>query len=145
MDFDFGFLIYQGGGLGGDALAAAGEAEAFGRGGLDADAVEREAEVGGNRLAHLFYIRKEFGSLRNDCDVDIPGSEAALGKKFDYAAKEHARVGSLIAGISVGKVIAYIAKGGSAQQRVAKSVEGHVGVAMAQQPERMLNLHSAEP
>src|SRR5213078_5089908 len=61
--------------LRGDALAAAGEAEALGRRRLDADPRRRDRENGGDAVDHAGAVRRDFRTLADDRDID--GSDIA--------------------------------------------------------------------
>lgn len=69
----------EGGGLGGDSFASAGESEVFGGCCFDADAVEWDLEVGGYVCAHGGDVWGHFGCLCDDCDVDVCDLESVLG------------------------------------------------------------------
>ena len=61
----------EGGGEGGDAFGASGEAEVLGGGGFYGDAVEGDAEVLSYVGSHLLDVGEHFGSLGDDGDVDV--------------------------------------------------------------------------
>ena len=130
--------------MGGDAFGAAGEAEALGGGRFHGDAVDGDVQVGGDVLAHGRDVRRHLGLLGDDGDVDVADTVSAVAQQRDDVAQEHARVGTGVGGVGVGEEVADVAEGGGAEQGVAEGVEGHVGIAMAQQATVMGNVYSAD-
>ena len=70
--------------MGGDALTAAGEAEPFFGGGLDADAGGVHAAGGGKDLPHLRDVGSQLGTLAQDGGVDVADGVALLGNALNH-------------------------------------------------------------
>ena len=70
---------------------------------------------------------------------------APLIEQRHNVLEQQAAVDALVARVSVGEVVADVAQGGSAQQRVAQGMDGDVGVAVAQQPLLPGDVHAAQP
>lgn len=123
-----GVFEEEGGGLGGDAFAAAGEAEPLGGGGFDRDSVDVYAEVISHILAHGFNVGRHFRELGDDGDVDVAYRISFLSDKADDVAKEHPRVGAFPAWVGVGEVTADVAEGGCAENGVGEGVQRDIGI-----------------
>lgn len=123
----------EAGGGGGDAFAATGEAEAFGGGSFHGNAVGVDGEVGGDVGNHLGDVGEHLGGLGHDGNVYVANGVAALGKEAHTFAEEEAGVGAAIALVGVGEVVADVAEGGGAEKGIGEGVEGHVGIAVAEQ------------
>lgn len=71
-------------GLSGNTFAATGKAEALGRGGLYAYAVDIDTQVIGNIGPHGINIRTHFGGLCDNGDIDIAGGKSFFSKEIDH-------------------------------------------------------------
>ena len=129
--------------LGSYALAAACEAELFGRGGLDADSIEVYLQDGSQCGSHGLYVRRQLGLLGHDGDIGIDQVPATLGKQLHGGFQQTGAAYAGIFGSGVGEMLAYVTQGGCAQQGVTQGVYEHVGIAVAQQAVGVGDLYAA--
>ena len=138
-------LFYQCDGVGADALLTAGEAEFFGGGGFDTDAVGVNADDACHALTHGGNMGIEFGSLGTDGGVDIDHVITFLGYQGNGVAENNFTV-HVERGIGgVGEMITDVAHVGSPEYGVADGVYKHVGIAVTQQAQRVRYLDAAQP
>ena len=130
--------------FGGDAFAASGEAEFFGGGRLDVDAVDGDAEVVGDVCRHPRDVRRHLRRLRDDGGIDVADAPAALLQLLGDAAQQDAAVDAGKRRVGVREMAADVAQPRRAQQRVADRVQQHVGVGMAGEPALVGNVDAAD-
>lgn len=117
----------------------------FGGGGFDRDTVGGEVKICGDVLYHRRNIGEEFGRLGNDGDIDVYGAEVALlADDAEGLTQELTRVCALVARISIRKMVADVTEGSRAQEGVAEGVEGHVGIAVAEETAVVWDFYAAQ-
>ena len=123
---------HRGDRLRGDAFAAAGEAEAFGRRRLHADAASIERKDLRDARAHRFAVRPDLRPLADQRDVDM-AMHAALrcAPAIRRMRQEHMRRRAAPAFVRGRKMLADIAGAERAQDRVGQRVQSDIGVGMA--------------
>src|SRR5665811_1202495 len=132
------FALHRSHGDAGDSLAAADPAHALVGGRLDAD--PGRGRIGEDAL-HLAAVRPQPRLLADDGRVDVDDLAA---DRADGGAQQVDRVGAAPALLVVGEEGADVAAAGGAQQRVDHRVGEHVGVGVAAEAARVLDLHTAQ-
>src|SRR5690606_7254161 len=127
-----------------NAFAAAGEAQALARGGLDADVVDVDAEVGGDEFAHRLRMRTHLRPLADHGDVGVAQAPATFAQQGVAVAQEHAAVRTLPARIRRRKMGADVAQRQRPQHRVAQRVQDHVAIAVRQHAALVRHAQAAE-
>ena len=122
----------------------AGEAEVFFGRGFDADAADVHAQAGGDVLAHEGDVGRELGRLAEDGGVDVADRVARFAQHVPHGLQQFERVGPFVARVAVREMLADIAEGGRAEQRVGHGVQQHVGVRMAEQAFLIRDVHPAQ-
>lgn len=128
----------------GYTFATAFKTEALGSGGFDGYPVKIKTEIGGHVGTHGVDILAEFRPLGYDGDVDVGYMKMFRSKQLHYPPQQYARVGTLVSVIGVGKMLSYIAHSSCSEQRVAKGVERHIGIAMSEQALCMRHFYATE-
>ena len=95
--------------IGGDALLTAGEAEAFGSGGLDGHISLGDAHHASQHTLHGGDVGIELGLLGTDSGIDVSDAIALFMQQGDSSFKEDGAANILIFVRCVGKVVADIA------------------------------------
>ena len=137
--------VNQAGGVGGDALHAACEAEALGGGGFDGDVALPDAHEGREGALHSGYVGVELWALGADGGVDVAYLPPRVAQEADGAAEEQLAVDACELLGGVGEVVADVAQRGGAEQGVADGVDEDVGVAMAKQAVSVGDEDASEP
>ena len=75
----------------------------------------------------------------------LPHRVAVVGQQGNGPAQQHLAVDVFELGARVGEVVADVAQGGGAEQRVADGVDEDVGVAVAEQSRFVFQADAAEP
>ncbi len=132
-----------GGGNRGYTLSASCEAETLCCCGFYGHCVKRQPKIFRHIGAHLLYVWRHFGDLSDDGDINIADTEAPLPCQTGGLTQEHSGIGSSVALIAVGKMVAYVAQGGGAENCVTEGMERHIGIAMPQKTEFMGYLNPA--
>ena len=132
-------------GLGGDAFAAAGEAEPLGRRRLDANPPTRQPQQRGDPRAHGVAMRADLRRLADDRDVDMVDPAARLLDQGAGMLDEQRRGGAAPLRVGGREMVADIARADRAEQRVGDRVERDVGVAMAREALVVRDADAAEP
>ena len=96
-------------------------------------------------MAHLGYVGRHFGLLGHDDAIDIAYAVAVVVEQLVAVAEQQFAVYALVARVGVREVLADVAKGGGTKEGVADGVEQHVGVGVAEEPQGVGYLDSAEP
>lgn len=121
-------MFYQADGVGGYAFFASGEAEPFGCGGLDADAVGVYADNVGKTLLHSRDVGIDFRAFGCHSRVNIANGVAFGGDEFDRPFQQDFAVYTLEFCPCVGEVIANVTHIGSSKQSVTDGVDKHIGI-----------------
>ena len=137
--------VNQAGGVGGDALHAACEAEALGGGGFDGDVALPDAHEGREGALHSGYVGVELGLLRADSGVDVSHAVALCSEECHHLLENHLAVHAECFVGGVGKMIADVAQGSRPKQGVADGMHKHVGVAVPQKTVMVLQLDASQP
>jgi hypothetical protein len=141
-----GGCLDAGDGLGGDALAAAGEAQGLlGGRRLHADPVERQVQQFGQAGAHRLAVRLHLRGLADQGDVDIDHPAAAGPHPLERMGQEPVRGRALPLRVGGREVVADVAVADRAEQGVGQGVQADVGVGMADQGLAVGDLDAAEP
>ncbi len=141
----FAFAGDEDGGVGGDTFLASGVAEALGGGGFYGDVVGGATDAFGHCLLHGGDVGIHLGGFGADGDVSVAEGVASLVEKLCYVAQQFLAVDAFVGRVGVGEMVADVAQGGSAEEGIAEGMDSHVGIAVAKQPEGMVNLHAANP
>ena len=131
--------------LGRQALAASGEAQAFGRGRLDADSVQRKLQQVCEAFAHGLAMRLHLGLFADQSDVHIDDAPAARRHALSRVNQEAVRRGALPLRIAGREMVADVAVGDRAKNGVGQGVQARIGVRMADQGLVVRNLDPAQP
>ena len=126
------------------ALPFAFKAHAFGGGGFDGYAIDLKAAGAGDIYAHLRDVRGKLGALADDGRIDIERRKAVFTQQGNGFFQKQQGRNAFVLRVLVREMLADIAHGGSAQQRVGNSMEEHVGVAVAEQTFFIRDIHAAE-
>ena len=92
--------------MGGDALFAADEAEAFGGGGLHRNGIEGKTERVGEGLAHRGNVGRDLRLLRQQGAIHVDDLPAGFAHHRRHAGEEDAAVDAGIVIGSVGEMLA---------------------------------------
>ena len=138
-------LLYQHGGIGAYSFLASGESEAFGGGGFNGDIVGVGSNDIGKTLLHGGNVRIELGMLGADGSVDVSHHITFRGYEGDCLAQQYLAVYVERVGRRVGEVETNVAHVCRTQQGVADGVYEHVGIAVSEQSEGVINPYAAEP
>ncbi len=128
----------------GDPLFAPDEAQFFGGGGFDVDAVEREAEVLGDFGTHGGFVGEEAGHLGEDRHVDMAEDKAGMVDTVDDGVEEDDRIGSGIRGIGIGEELSDVPHPDGTHHGVDEGMDRHVPVAVGFESEGALDRDPAE-
>ena len=90
-------------------------------------------------------MRIHLWTLGADGGIDIAQAVALGGYQADGVAEDDFAVHAVGLGCRVGEVIANVAHVGGTEQRVADGVQQHVGVAVTQQTEGVVDSNAAHP
>ena len=131
--------------LGSNAFAAAGETEPFSGGRLDADSSLRQAQQGGNGLAHRRFMRSDPRRFANDGEVDMVDDAAATLDQRAGVLDKARRGHTAPLWVTGREVVADVAFTGRAEQRVGDRMQCDVRVAVADQSALMGDTHAAKP
>jgi len=112
-------------------------AHAFGRLGLDADLIDRDAERAGDALAHRRDVRRELGGLGDHGRVDVADVPAGDLDPSCRLRQQGQRVGTPVLGVGVRKVMADVAERGGPEQGVGDRMAERIGVGVAGQTVRV--------
>ena len=135
----------QYGGIGGDAFLTSGEAEPLGGGGFYRDVVGVAADAFSHSLLHGWYVRVHLRGLGADGDVRVSKGVALFPQQVGNASEQFLAVNALVGRVGVGKVESDVAQRRSAEHCIAERMDCHVGVAVAEQSEEVLDFHAANP
>src|SRR6476659_6941807 len=141
----FSSKFYRGDGLGGDAFAAAGKAQAFGCGGLDADPGGIEFQDLRDPGLHRVAMRPDFGPFADDGDIDMI-DDAAPGRHQGRGVVEELP-GRRAAPTLIGwrEMLADIAFADTAEQRIGDGMQSDIGVGMTFQAVTVREFDAAQP
>ncbi len=117
--------------LGGDAFAAAREAEALGRGGLHADRVRRQAKQLGGAHPHGFAVGFDLRRFADHRDVTAVDPVALFFGERLGVFQEDATVGVFPTRVRGWEVVPDIAKGDGAEDGIGQRVPAGIRVGMA--------------
>ena len=90
-------------------------------------------------------MRVELGALCTHRGVYVADAIALGGDEVDGLAQQYLTIDVERLGSRVGEVVAYVAHVGGAEQGVADGVDEHVGVAVSEQAEFVVEADTAEP
>ena len=88
-------------------------------------------------------MRIKLGMLGTDRSIDVTDLVTFRSDKLNDLLEDDLTVHIERVGRRVGEVITDVAHVGSAQQRIADSMDKHIGIAVAQEPHRVQNLNTA--
>ena len=135
----------RGAGHGGDAFAAADEAQPFHGRRLDADASRIDAEYGGDGLAHGAAVRADLRRLAQERHVDVGDAPAQFAHARGRIGEKDARGGAAPGRVARREVLADVAVADGAEQRVGECMQPDVGVGVPFEAMRVRDLHAAQP
>ena len=135
----------SGAGHGGDAFAAADEAEPFHRRRFDADARCFDAENAGHRFPHGKPVRADLRRLAQERHVDIRDAPAEGGNAICGVGEEDTRCRAAPGGLARREVLADVAVADGAEQRVGECMQPDIGVGMPLEAMGVGDLHAAQP
>ena len=135
----------QADGHGGDAFPPAREAELLGGRGLYRYILHVSGHDPGEGVAHLVDVWAELGSLRADRNVAVDEVVTLSAYEAHHIAEKYLAVDALVAGIGVREMLSYVAEGEGSEESVAEGMNGHVGVAVAEESVGMGYLNTADP
>ena len=90
-------------------------------------------------------MRIELRAFSRHRDVGIAQAIALCRDQRHGLPKQNLRIDVLVFARRIGEMIPDVAHIRRAQQRIAQRMDQHVGIRMAQQAQRMLNLDTSEP
>ena len=115
----------------GVALGDVVEVEALGGFGLDADAVDGDAEEVGDAGAHFTCDGRDFWRGEDERGVDVDDAVAGVVELFQSQVEEDGGVGVFPARVARGEEAADVACGDGAEEGVGDGVEQDVAVGVA--------------
>jgi len=139
-----GFARHQGHGLGGDAFSPPWEPEFFGRGSLDADLTDLDAQGLRDVGAHRFDMRTDAGTLANHRTLDIADFVTRFADDFPHTLQQLQGVGTFPSFVGVGEVHADVARADRTEKRIGDRVEKDIGIGMAEEPFFMRDVDTPE-
>ncbi len=127
----------------GDAFAAPGKAELLARRRLDRDAADIEAGDLGDTAAHRLAVRADLRRFADERRVEMDDRAAARTHTFGRMGEEHLRRRALPLRVRRREMLADVALGERAIDRVGKRVQADVGVGMAAERGGVGDAHAA--
>lgn len=131
--------------VGRNAFFAAGVAEPFGCCRFNRHVGGFGAEAFGEGCCHRGDVWIDFRTFGTDGDVGVAESVSGIFDEFDDVAKQDFAVDAFVARVAVGKVKADVAEVCRAEKSVAECVDDHVGIAVTEQSEAVVDFYAAEP
>ena len=132
-------------GVSGHALFATDETHTLAGGGFERNGIKIDMEQRGKDGFHRVDVGIDFGALGTNRAIDVAYAVAVRFEQIDRAAEEHFAVSAFIFGGGVGKVIADVAEIGCTEEGVADGVNEHIGVAVAEESEGVVDVYTADP
>ena len=114
----------------------------LGGGGLDADLIPVAPHHTGQTGFHLFYVGIDFGAFRAHCRIHISHTVAFFGNEFNTLAKDLLTVHIECSLAGIGKMITDVAQVGCTEQGITDGMDEDIGIAVAEQAQRMRNLYA---
>ena len=130
--------------MAGHAAAVAGEAQVFLRGGLHIDLRHIQSQHPCNIVRHRRNVIFQLGPLSNHRHIDISHFVAGIGHFLTHNPQKFQRIRTFIGRICIGKMLADVSQGSSAQKAVGDSMEQHICVTVAQEALLKGNLYAAQ-
>ena len=111
-------------------MAGDGEAEALARGRLDIHLLSLSAAVGGDVRRHLSSVGRQSRSFSDNHCIDVAKHITCCGCALPHLAQQRPAVRVLVCHVGFGKVPPDVALPDRPENRIADSVQKHVGVGM---------------
>src|SRR5512133_3201201 len=128
----------------GESLAPADPAHALVRLPLHAHRLRRDAQRGGEALAHLAAVGRDLRLLGDHGDVDLLHDEADRANALDGGSEHLDRVPAAVRRVGVGEHLADVARRGGAEDGVGDRVRYGIAVGVADEADLGRNRHAAE-
>jgi hypothetical protein len=128
----------------GDSFSPAYTTHLFVRLCFDGHGLGLDAQQLGNFGLHLGFVGREPGLLGYDRHVAVADAEAGLARNLKRALNEYGAIRPGPLGVAVWKVLADVARGDSAEDRVGYGVEHGVAVTVSDKAPLMFDPHAAE-
>ena len=128
-----------------DPLFASDETEAFGGGRLDRYGFRSDSHRGGQRFAHGWNVRFDFGTLQTERAVDIPDCVALPSDQFHGTAQQDLAVDAFVRFGSIRKMQSDVADRGGSEQRVAQRMDQYVSVRVGDAAEGVFDTYASQP